>query len=127
MIPPRLLFSGRFYVNKKTLMTASLVVAVTGVITASTGCSDDESTGSSSSAQTCPAVGSKNCPNDSAVSQADYDTCKKCETEAKAYSTCQGISGPPKCGADGKSEDVKVDLTKCQTELQAFGKCSQGG
>jgi hypothetical protein len=114
-------------VNKKTLMTAGLVVAVTGIITAGAGCSDDESTGSSSSAFSCPAVGSKACPNDEAVTQASYDACKKCESQGAAYAKCSGASTTPKCGADGKSESQQADTSKCQSELAEVVKCALGG
>jgi hypothetical protein len=97
------------------------------IITAAAGCSDDESTGSSSSGYSCPAVGSKACPNDEAVTQASYDACKKCETQSKAYITCSGASTTPKCGADGKSESQQVDQSKCQNELAEVVKCALGG
>lgn len=112
--------------NKKNLMTAGLVVVGTLILTAAAGCSDDASTGSSSSAFSCPTVGSKNCPNDTAATQADVDACKKCETEYKAYATCLGTSKPA-CGADGKSQTQKVDTSKCQTELQKVITCVSGG
>ena len=73
IIPLRVLFSGRFYVNKKNLMTAALVIVSTFVLAAGSGCSDDSSTGSSSSGFSCPAVGSKACPNDEATTQAAVD------------------------------------------------------
>lgn len=113
--------------NKKNLMTAGLVVAVTGIVTAGAGCSSDESTGSSSSAYSCPAVGSKACPNDEAVTQAEYDACKKCESQSAAYAKCSGASTTPKCGADGKSEDQQIDQNKCQSELAEVVKCALGG
>lgn len=112
--------------NKKNLMTAGLVVVGTFVLVAANGCSSDESTGSSSSAYSCPAVGSKACPNDDAVTQAEYDACKKCESQSAAYAKCAGISGP-KCGADGKSEAQQIDQNKCQSELGEVVKCAIGG
>lgn len=120
IIPLRVLFSGRFYVNKKNLMTAGLVVVSTFVLAAGSGCSDDSSTGSSSSAFSCPAVGSKACPNDPAATQESVDLCKKCETELKAYASCLGQSKAT-CGSDGKSQ--AADTTKCKTENDATTKC----
>lgn len=113
--------------KKKNLMTLGLVVAVTGIVTAGAGCSDDESTGSSSSGFSCPAVGSKACPNDEAVTQASYDACKKCESQLKALGTCSGASSTPKCGADGKSESQTTDNSKCQNEQAEVLKCVLGG
>lgn len=113
--------------HKKNLMTAGLVVVGTFILTAAAGCSDDESTGSSSSAYSCPAVGSKACPNDEAVTQQSYDACKKCESQSAAYAKCAGVSSTPKCGADGKTEAQQVDQNKCQTELAEVLKCALGG
>lgn len=108
--------------NKKNLMTAGLVVVGTFILTAAAGCSDDESTGSSGSAFSCPAVGDKNCPNDEAATQAAVDLCKKCETELKAVASCTGTSKAT-CGADGKSQSATSDDTKCKTENDNAGKC----
>lgn len=113
--------------NKKNLMTAGLVVVGTFILTAAAGCSDDESTGSSSSGFSCPAVGSKACPNDEAVTQQSYDACKKCESQSAAYVKCSGTSSTPKCGADGKSESQQADTSKCQAELGEVVKCALGG
>jgi hypothetical protein len=112
-------------VNKKNLMTAGLVVVGTFILTAAAGCSDDESTGSSGSAFSCPAAGDKNCPNDTATTQAEVDLCKKCESELKALATCLGTSKAT-CGADGKSQSASSDNTKCKTENDAAGKCFLG-
>lgn len=112
--------------NKKNLMTAGLVAVSTFILAAAGGCSDD-STGSSSSGFSCPAVGSKACPNDEAVTQASYDACKKCESQLKAYGTCSGASTTPKCGADGKSESQQADQSKCQSEQAEVLKCVLGG
>src|SRR5689334_12336961 len=98
----------RFSVNKKNLMTAGLVVFGVVMLQAAVGCSSDDSTGSSSSALTCPAVGSKNCDKDDPVTQDEYDSCKKCESQAAAYAKCQGLTSKPACGADGKSETQKI-------------------
>jgi hypothetical protein len=114
-------------VNKKNFVTAGIVVVSGIIVTAAGGCSDDESTGSSSSGFSCPAVGSKACPNDEAVTQASYDACKKCESQSRAYATCSGASTTPKCGADGKTEAVKADTSKCQNELAEVVKCALGG
>ena len=122
IIPLRVLFSGRFYVNKKNLMTAALVIVSTFVLAAGSGCSDDSSTGSSSSGFSCPAVGSKACPNDEATTQAAVDLCKKCETELKAVASCTGTSSAT-CGADGKSQAATSDNTKCKTENDNAAKC----
>ena len=112
--------------KKKNLLTAGLVIVSTFILTAAVGCSSD-STSTSSSATTCQAVGFKNCTNDDPVTQDEYDACKKCESQAAAFAKCQGITSAPKCDANGKSETVKIDLSKCTSELQAYTTCSQGG
>ena len=111
--------------NKKNLMTAALVLVSTFVLAAGSGCSDDSSTGSSSSAFSCPAVGDKNCPNDEAATQASVDLCKKCETELKAVASCTGASKGT-CGADGKTQSTTSDNTKCKTENDNAAKCFLG-
>ena len=108
--------------NKKNLITAGVVAVGTLLLTASVGCSSDSSTGSSSSAFSCPAVGDKNCPNDEATTQAEVDLCKKCESELKALASCLG-SSKATCGTDGKSQAASSDNTKCKTENDAAGKC----
>lgn len=83
-------------------------------------CSSDDSD-SGGGSFTCPAVGSKDCPNDEATTQADYDSCTKCKAEAAALQACAGAA---KCGADGKSE--AIDANKCPNEIAAALKCAMG-
>lgn len=81
--------------------------------------SDDSDAGGGGDA--CSAVGYKACPNDEPVTQADYDSCIKCKSEAAALKAC---AGAPKCGADGKSE--AIDGNKCMNEINAAFKCLAG-
>lgn len=111
--------------NKKTLMTGCLMAVGTFILSAATACSDDSSsTGSTSSAFSCPAVGDKNCPNDTATTQADVDACNKCKAELQAVASCLGYA-KAKCAADGTSEDAPKD--KCQNEQGKVVQCYLGG
>lgn len=109
--------------KKKTLVTACLMVVGTFVLSAATACSDDSSS-SGSSAFSCPAVGDKNCPNDTATTQADVDACNKCKADLQALASCLGYA-KAKCAADGTSEDAPKD--KCQSEQGKVVQCYLGG
>jgi hypothetical protein len=105
-------------VSPKNLLLASFVVS-SFVLATSAGCGDDDEGAAGFS---CPKVGDKPCPNDTAVTQATADSCKTCEAENKAYAACLGGT---KCGADGKTEQPST--SQCPTELSALIKCVQGG
>lgn len=108
-------------VSPKTLLLASFAISSL-VLATSAGCGDDDADGGGAAGFSCPKAGDKVCPNDPAVTQATADSCKACESENKAYSTCLGGA---KCGADGKS--VQPGASQCPTELNALIKCIQGG
>lgn len=110
--------------NKKTLTTACLLAVGTFILCAASACSDDSSTGSSGAAFSCPKVGDKNCPQDTATTQADVDACTKCKAELTALASCLGYA-KAKCAADGTSEDTPKD--KCQTEQGKVVQCYIGG
>lgn len=110
--------------KKKTLITACLMAVGTFILSAATACSSDSSTGTSGGAFTCPAVGEKNCPQDTATTQADVDACNKCKAELQALASCSGTT-KAKCAADGTSEDLPKD--KCPNEQAKVVQCYLGG
>lgn len=116
-------FLGGGLVNKKTAITACLLAVGTFVLSATSACSSDSSTGSST-AFSCPKVGDKNCPNDTATTQADVDACTKCQADLQAVANCLGYA-KSKCAADGTTESAPKD--KCQTEQQKVLSCYTGG
>ena len=109
--------------KKKTFVTGVLVGTGLFLIWGATACSSDSSTGSGGGF-TCGAVGDKNCPNDTAQTQATVDACNKCSAQAQAIYNCTG--GRPACDANGKSKTS--DLSNCKNnELQNYLTCVQGG
>ena len=98
-------------------------------------CSSSSSGGSAGS---CPTVGAKNCPNDTAATQSDVDTCNKCQSQANAFATCAQqngitISTTESCGADGTSQPQKLTTdqlntltSKCGSQLSASTNCATG-
>lgn len=109
--------------KKKTFVTGVLVGCGLFILTAATACSSDSSSGSGGGFS-CGAVGDKNCPNDTAQTQATVDACNKCTAQAQAIYNCTG--GRPKCDANGKS--TASDLSNCKNnELQNYLTCVQGG
>jgi hypothetical protein len=101
--------------RKLVLSASALALLVVG------GCSSSSTSGSSG--LDCGSVGSKNCPNDTAETQATVDQCNKCLSQEKTYASCQGITSKSGCGADGKSVAPMIDQNKCQTELKAVSDC----
>ena len=89
------------------------------------GCSSNDAA-TTAAAGNCPSVGSKACPNDTAITQMDADACVKSKSDAKcgaAYTDlikCVGSNAP--CGADGKVDTSKF-ATACKTQSDAYGKC----
>lgn len=117
--------------KKAFALTAAMILAV-GAFACSSSSSD-----AAIDDYSCPAVGSKECPNDDATTQADADACNKCLSQSKDYAKCanaQGasISTKATCGSDGKSEspaapsaDVQKKITdNCASQLQAVISCS---
>ena len=102
--------------NFRNIVLSASALALVVVI----GCS---SSSTSIDDASCPTVGSKNCPNDTATTQQTVDLCNKCLSESKTYAKCAGLSAKASCGADGKSVVAMVDPNKCQTELKAVTDC----
>lgn len=106
---------------RKIVISAVSAFALVVVV----GCSSSST--ADSSGASCGAAGDKNCPNDTAATQAAVDLCNKCLTQEKAYASCEGLgTAKPSCDASGKSVAQMVDQTKCMTELNAASKCFSG-
>lgn len=90
------------------------------------GCSSSNDAASTAAAGNCPAVGSKACPNDTAIDQTSADACVKSKSDAKCGSAytdvlkCAGNNAP--CGTDGKVDSSKF-ATACKTQYEAYTKC----
>ena len=112
--------------KKKTFVTGVICGIGLFVLGAATACSSDDSS-SSSSGFSCPAVGEKNCPNDTPATQASVDSCNKCKAELTALASCAGTSSKPACGADGKSQTQAIPKDKCPNEQAKVLACYLGG
>ena len=103
----------------KLLSTCILSLSLIGLVT-TVACSSEDSGGTTTeSSYTCPAVGTKECPNDTPVDQKAHDGCNKCQAELAAVKKC---AGPTKCGPDGKKE--AIDANQCPNETGALLACA---
>jgi hypothetical protein len=68
------------------------VVVIAAVLLGAFATDACSSSNSSNGGYTCPAVGSKNCPNDQPVTQQDFDTCNRCNAQHAAFVSCAGQS-----------------------------------
>jgi hypothetical protein len=92
------------------------------------------SSSSGSGAISCPAVGTKECPNSTAITQSLVDACNKCLTTYQAYGQCAEAQGEPataSCDSSGNPVEVSQDIqTKvqqnCASQQKAFSDCLQG-
>lgn len=67
----------------------------------------------------CFKAGERQCPNDTAYTQAEADACNQCSSQYQAATACDPNGGFTCVG--GKSETSK-DLT-CKPQLDAFESC----
>jgi hypothetical protein len=121
------LSTGGFIHMKNLVMFLGAVLLV--------GAAACSSSSSGSSAGSCPAVGSKPCPNDPAVTQAEADSCNKCLSQGQAFDACANSNGvtvstTPTCGSDGTSQSQTLTAdqlqtleTKCADQLKAVTDC----
>lgn len=92
------------------------------------------SSSSSSGAIACPAVGQKDCPNSTPITQSLVDACNKCLSTYQAFGQCAEAQGEPAtaaCDANGDpvevSQDVQNKVTQnCGSQETAFTNCLQG-
>src|SRR5207237_1225361 len=74
------------------------------------GSAGGDSSGGGTGGGTCPSVGAKLCPNDSAVTQSDVDACNKAASDSKcgsqytAFIACAEANVSGACGSDGKTD-----------------------
>ncbi|MEO8877341.1 MAG: hypothetical protein ABI461_17230, partial [Polyangiaceae bacterium] len=75
----------------------------------------------------CPAVGSKLCTADDAVTQAAADQCVKDKNDAtcggKYTAELQCIGQNTKCGADNHADGAAI-LAACKTQITAYSDCT---
>ena len=92
-------------------------------------CSSSSDAASAAAAGNCPAVGSKACPNDDAITQADVDQCNQAKNDSKCGSKytdvlkCEGSN--LKCGSDGKV-DANATGSACSNQVSAYVSCASG-
>jgi hypothetical protein len=92
------------------------------------------SSSSSSGAISCPAVGTKDCPNSTPITQDLVDACNKCLSSYQAYGQCaeaQGESATASCDSSGNpvavSQDVQNKVAQnCGSQQTAFTNCLSG-
>ena len=112
----------------RSLSIVASVVALAGY--GVFGCSSSTTAASTAAAGNCPAVGSRACSKDDAVTQAEFDECTKSKADAKCGSAyvdvlkCAGANVT--CGADNKSDSTKAEGA-CKTQGTAYGTCKAGG
>jgi hypothetical protein len=91
-------------------------------------CSSSSSSGGGFS---CPAVGSKTCSNDQAVTQDQVDACNKCLSQYQAFASCasaQGEATTAACDSSGNdvapSQDVQTKVSQnCGSQESALVSC----
>ncbi len=92
-------------------------------------CSSSSDAASAAANGDCPAVGSKVCSADDAVTQDEVDQCNKSKSDATCgskyvdYLKCAGSNA--KCGSDNKVDGTAL-LQACGTQYQAYSTCLQG-
>lgn len=113
----------------RSLSALLAVAALVGVGLVACSSTTDNTAGGAAASGNCPAVGSKLCTADDAITQADIDGCEKSKAEAKCGSkyvdVLKCIGSNPSCGADNKSDDKKQQ-TACATQITAYSTCLQG-
>lgn len=106
----------------KAALSTSLLLAVVLL----GACSDDDPAEALANGD-CPSAGSKQCPNDAAITQAQVDECNKERVDAKCGGKyvdllkCAGSN--TSCGSDGKSV---VSATACDAQTNAAVSCKLG-
>ncbi len=112
----------------RALALSAAVLSLVGV--SLFACSSSSSAGAAAAAGNCPAVGSKACPNDNAITQADADECAKSKADATCggkyvdYLKCAGSNVA--CDSGGKY-DQTAGQKACGTQLTAYTQCVIGG
>lgn len=93
-------------------------------------CSSSSNAASSAANGDCPAVGSKVCSADDAVTQDDVNSCNTEKSDATCGSKyvdllkCEGSNA--KCGSDNKLDTAGL-LQACSSQINAYSACKQGG
>ena len=112
------------------IRSLSLVLSVVALVGCGVfGCSSTTAA-STAAAGNCPAVGSRACSKDDAVTQTEFDECTKSKADAKCGSAyvdvlkCAGANVT--CGTDNKTDATKFEAA-CKTQATAYATCKGGG
>ena len=113
------------------MMKKALVLTAAAIFAGSMmfACSSSSDAASAAASGNCPAVGSKACPNDDPITQAEVDQCNqakndsKCGSKYTAVLQCEGSN--LKCGSDGKV-DATATGNACSSQVQAYVSCASG-
>jgi hypothetical protein len=120
--PSKRFSTGGFIHMKNLVMFLGAVLFV-----GAAACSSSSDAASSAASGNCPAVGSKVCSADDAVTQDEADECVKdkndatCGAKYTAALECEGSNA--KCGSDNKLDGASL-LAACSTQLQAYSDCT---
>jgi hypothetical protein len=107
--------------SKLFVLGPSLAIAATISVAA---CSSSSS-GGGSSGYSCPAVGTKACPNDTPITMDLYNACQKCISQGQALVACDPNANKTNCDSMGMSQYKPP--ASCMSQYNAVVTCALGG